>query len=88
LIANLHARSTFHLENERRERTSFPRGQPPSCSKNKPSSTPTHRGRLGAVVNGVCHGVPTPEAEVKIRTGQVPRCYGAMVGGMCTGPMF
>lgn len=43
---------------------------------------------IGAVVNSVCHGVPTPEAEIKIRTGQMPRCYGTMIGGQCTGPMF
>jgi hypothetical protein len=37
---------------------------------------------IGAVVNGVCHGRvlsidPMPE-----------RCYGAMIGGKCTGPQF
>ena len=43
---------------------------------------------IGAVVYGVCHGVPTPEAQIKMHTGQMPRCYGAMIGGTCTGPMF
>jgi hypothetical protein len=43
---------------------------------------------IGAVVNGVCHGTPTPEAQIKIQTGQAPRCYGTMIGGRCTGPMF
>ena len=43
---------------------------------------------IGAVVNGVCHGTPTPGAQIKIQTGQTPRCYGTMIGGRCTGPLF
>jgi hypothetical protein len=36
---------------------------------------------IGAVVNGVCHGAAAPGAPTAT-------CYGQMVGGMCTGPMF
>jgi hypothetical protein len=36
---------------------------------------------IGAVVNGVCHGTPTPGAPTAT-------CHGQMVGGVCTGPMF
>jgi hypothetical protein len=43
---------------------------------------------IGAVVNGVCHGTPSPEAQIGIQTGTVPRCHGQMVGGQCTGPVF
>jgi len=37
---------------------------------------------IGAVVNGVCHGsvIDTNPAR--------PRCYGTMLNGQCTGPMF
>ncbi len=43
---------------------------------------------IGAVVADVCHGTPTPRAEIEIETGLAPRCYGQMIGGRCTGPMF
>ena len=36
---------------------------------------------IGAVVAGVCHGMPAPGAPTAT-------CYGQMVGGVCTGPMF
>lgn len=36
---------------------------------------------IGAVVAGVCHGVPKPGAPTAT-------CYGQMIGGVCTGPMF
>ena len=36
---------------------------------------------IGAVVAGVCHGVPAPGAPMAT-------CYGQMIGGVCTGPMF
>jgi hypothetical protein len=36
---------------------------------------------IGAVVNGVCHGTPAPGAPTAT-------CYGQMIGGVCTGPMF
>ena len=36
---------------------------------------------IGAVVAGVCHGVPVPGAPMAT-------CYGQMVGGVCAGPMF
>jgi hypothetical protein len=36
---------------------------------------------IGAVVNSVCHGAPAPGAPMAT-------CYGQMVGGVCTGPMF
>jgi hypothetical protein len=37
---------------------------------------------IGAVVNDRCHGsvIDTQPAR--------PRCYGQMIGGQCTGPMF
>ena len=43
---------------------------------------------IGAVVNGVCHGTPTPGESIRMQTGQTPKCYGTMIGGSCTGPMF
>jgi hypothetical protein len=43
---------------------------------------------IGAVVNGVCHGTPSPEAQIGMRTGTVPVCHGQMLNGQCTGPMF
>jgi hypothetical protein len=36
---------------------------------------------IGAVVAGVCHGTPAPGAPTAT-------CYGQMIGGICTGPMF
>lgn len=39
---------------------------------------------IGAVVAGVCHGAVNPAASAR----QPVRCYGAMVGGQCTGPQF
>jgi hypothetical protein len=36
---------------------------------------------IGAVVNGVCHGMAAPGAPMAT-------CYGQMIGGVCTGPMF
>lgn len=43
---------------------------------------------IGAVVNGVCHGTPSPDAQIRSQTGQLPRCHGTMVSGQCTGPVF
>lgn len=43
---------------------------------------------IGAVVNGVCHGSPSPDATIRMKTGQAPKCYGTVVGGRCTGPEF
>ena len=37
---------------------------------------------VGAVVNGVCHGTIIP------KTGYHKTCYGEMISGICTGPMF
>jgi hypothetical protein len=37
---------------------------------------------IGAVVNGVCHGSVIDTMPMR------PRCYGTMIGGRCTGPMF
>src|SRR5262249_13204398 len=36
---------------------------------------------IGAVVNGDCHGTPAPGAPTST-------CYGQMINGICTGPMF
>lgn len=36
---------------------------------------------IGAIVNGVCHGSVIPK-------GYTPTCYGTMLNGQCTGPMF
>jgi hypothetical protein len=36
---------------------------------------------IGAVVAGVCHGMPAPGAPTAT-------CYGQMIGDVCTGPMF
>ena len=43
---------------------------------------------IGAVVAGVCHGSPKPGEQIRMRTGQTPKCYGTMIGGQCTGPQF
>ncbi len=37
---------------------------------------------IGAVVNGVCHGTILAPGY------NAPRCYGQMLFGKCTGPMF
>lgn len=37
---------------------------------------------IGAVVNGVCHGSILPRQAVPVR------CFGTMLNGKCTGPMF
>lgn len=37
---------------------------------------------IGAIVNGVCHGSILP------KSGYRPTCYGQMLSGRCTGPMF
>jgi hypothetical protein len=37
---------------------------------------------IGAVVNGRCHGSVIDTQPMR------PRCYGQMIGGQCTGPMF
>jgi hypothetical protein len=37
---------------------------------------------IGAIVNGVCHGSILPKSAYH-RT-----CYGEMLNGQCTGPMF
>ena len=37
---------------------------------------------VGALVNGVCHGTIIPNA------GYHKTCYGEMLFGRCTGPMF
>jgi len=38
---------------------------------------------IGAVVNGQCHGSILPDYS-----RPHPTCYGQMLNGMCTGPMF
>jgi hypothetical protein len=38
---------------------------------------------IGAVVMGVCHGSILPDYS-----RPHPTCYGQMINGMCTGPMF
>ena len=43
---------------------------------------------IGAVVNGTCHGTPTPGEQIRIQTGQTPRCYGTVMNGQCIGPQF
>ena len=43
---------------------------------------------IGAVVNGTCHGTPTPGEQIRIQTGQTPRCYGTVLNGQCIGPQF
>lgn len=49
-------------------------------------SQPVYRASdcIGAVVNGVCHGAVTPDAQ----TRQPVRCYGQVINGQCTGPQF
>ena len=37
---------------------------------------------IGAVVMGVCHGAILPQSA------NHPTCYGQMLNGICTGPMF
>lgn len=37
---------------------------------------------IGPVINGECHGQILP------KPGYRPRCYGQMLNGVCTGPMF
>ena len=38
---------------------------------------------IGAIVNGQCHGSILPDYS-----RPHPTCYGQMLNGMCTGPMF
>lgn len=37
---------------------------------------------IGPVIMGVCHGQILPKRAYH------PRCYGQMLNGVCTGPMF
>lgn len=55
---------------------------PPSYDAAQPVYRPADC--IGAVVNGVCHGAVTPDAQIR----QPVRCYGQMLNGQCTGPQF
>lgn len=54
---------------------------------------PVHNGYriqncIGAVVNGVCHGTPSPADQIRNRTGQNKRCHGTVLNGQCIGAEF
>ena len=42
---------------------------------------------IGAMINGVCNGTPSPRARIEQGVTN-KRCYGEMINGRCTGPMF
>jgi hypothetical protein len=66
---------------------------PTSPTPNSPEETSRHGSYLiedciGAAVNGVCQGRPSPGDEIRNRTGQDPRCHGRVLNGRCIGPEF
>ena len=67
-----------------------PARSPPSMTVQPATLETAYRASdcIGSVVNGICYGSISPEGQIGAATGQRPKCYGQMIAGQCTGPMF